>query len=195
MLLSPAEACGVFSGIYFVYGHMVMSLSVFTCVSHELCLCRQASGPLVSLIEFMVQQALYPTLSGSLVIELNYHFDTCRKSTKSHGCSDYFAGTLHVMTSIADRLPRLVHHTDRSQQTVSMLQCESLVTCVVSHITVILNSMKYFTLSDVSHQLRKMFKVPLFPNKMKWKIHSSLLFTCYRVFEYMSDNDTITISM
>lgn len=105
----------MFSGIYFVHGHMVMSLSIFARVSHELCLCRQASGPLVSLIEFMVQQALYPTLSGSLVIELNYHFDTCGKSTKSHGCSDYLAGTLHVMTSIAVRLPRHAHHTDRSQ--------------------------------------------------------------------------------
>lgn len=30
------------------------------------------------------------------------------------GGSDYFAGTLHVMTSMAERLPKLVHHADRS---------------------------------------------------------------------------------
>lgn len=110
---------GVFAGIHpCVYVCVqIMSLSIFACASHVPLPRRQASGPSVNSTEFMDQQALYPAMSGNNVIELNYHFDTCRKSTKSPGCSDYFAGTLHVMTSMAERLPKLVHHTDRSPQT------------------------------------------------------------------------------
>lgn len=125
MLLNPAEGCvkcvvclqvSTCSCAHCVCicVRMVMSFAVFACVFHVPLLCRQSSGPLVNFIEFMDQQALYPTLSGNLVIEVNYHFDTRRIGTKSPGCSDYFTGTLHVMTSMAERLPKLVHHADRS---------------------------------------------------------------------------------
>lgn len=153
MLLNPAEGCVqcvcrypfACAHVTVCVLHMVMSI----CMYHVHLPCQQASGPLVNLIEFMDQQELFPTLSGSLVIELNYHFDTCRKSTKSPGCSDYFAGTLHVMTSMAERLPKLVHHADRSPQTAQTLLCKSLVTYTMYHITVVPNPMKYFTLSVI----------------------------------------------
>lgn len=120
--------CGVFAGIHllvctFHCACACVCVCAYANVFFCICICvpctvhlrsQQASGPLVNLIEFMEQQALYPILSGNLVIELNYHFDTCRKSTKSPGCSDYFAGTLHVMTSMPECLPKLVHHADRS---------------------------------------------------------------------------------
>lgn len=155
--------CGVFAGIHllvctFHCACACVCVCAYANVFFCICICvpctvhlrsQQASGPLVNLIEFMEQQALYPILSGNLVIELNYHFDTCRKSTKSPGCSDYFAGTLHVMTSMPECLPKLVHHADRSPQTTSMLLYESLVTYMTCHITVIPNPMKYFTLSVI----------------------------------------------
>lgn len=94
--LSPACMC------------MVMTFSVFACASHVPLLCRQASGPSLNLIEFMDQQALYPTLSRRLVIELNYHFDTYRKKKKKKHkvpwvqwllCRDITCNDLYAWTS------------------------------------------------------------------------------------------------
>lgn len=108
--------CGVFAGIHIlmctyqcVWVRVCAYGNVFFCIC--MCvLCWQVSGPLVDLIEFMDQQALYPTLSESLVIELTFWHE---QEPQSPGCSDYFAGTLHVITSMAECLPELVHHADR----------------------------------------------------------------------------------
>lgn len=88
---------------YIALGHMLMSSSVFDCMSP---VTREVYGP---------KNNASHLVRSPFLIELNWHFDICGENTMSpHGCGDYFGGLLYVMTSVTEHLPKPVRHADSS---------------------------------------------------------------------------------